>query len=605
MKKNINLIATAVVAIILGLLMGYLFFGGHSDQETNQVMQSTEAVHTAEEAEVWTCSMHPQVRQKEPGECPICEMDLIPLAENRSQDPLILEMTAEAVKLASIQTTVIEEHSTSAGKQIRLSGKVQADERRSSSQVAHLSGRIEKLWVTFTGEQVSKGQKLADLYAPEMISAQRELLEALKLKDLNPDLVEAARNKLRFWKIEEADIQAIEKVGIIHETFPLYALESGVVTQRRVSVGDYVKQGDPLFDLMNLGRVWVLFDAFEEDLGNIKLGDRIEFKTPALSNKKFKTRVTFIDPIINPGTRATSVRAEVGNSAGLLKPEMLVYGVLQGKSLMHAQVRIPKTAILWTGRRSVVYIKLPDTPIPSFQFREIELGERLGEEYQVLSGVEPGEEIVTYGSFSIDAAAQLNNQVSMMNRNVMLKGADHKANLPDYTGESPDEFKKQLALLSEAYLDLKDALVKTSNDQAASAASKVNEALVDVDMSLLEGTAHMYWMDEHSALESHSKKISELMDVEKQREQFDFLSQAMIRSVKVFGVIEDTLFVQHCPMASRNQGAEWLSRESEVMNPYFGDMMLKCGFIKDTIDKNFKNAPLKQTASTPRVGHVH
>ena len=132
-----------------------------------------------------------------------------------------------------------------------LSGKIQADERLASSQVAHLPGRIEKLFVTFTGEQVYSGQKLARLYSPELITAQREFLEALKLKEINPALLEAARNKLRRWKIDEAVIDQLESTGEIHEAFTLFANAAGIVTNKRVSTGDYVEQGEALFDLIN------------------------------------------------------------------------------------------------------------------------------------------------------------------------------------------------------------------------------------------------------------------------------------------------------------------------------------------------------------------
>jgi len=251
---------------------------------------------------------------------------------------------------ANIQTTIIGSSATDTGQKIQLTGKVQADERQASSQTAHVSGRIEKLFVTFTGERVNKGQKLATIYAPELVTAQRELLEAIKLQDLNPNLVEAARNKLRYLKISDTVIQAIEEKGEIRENFTVFADASGVVTEKRVSVGDYVKQGEPLFGLMNLRKIWVLFDAYEEDLAAIKVGDKIEFTAPAIPNKTFKTNVTFIDPIINATTRTISVRAEVNNRNGLLKPEMLVSGILQKKTTKTDNLTVPKSAVLWTGK---------------------------------------------------------------------------------------------------------------------------------------------------------------------------------------------------------------------------------------------------------------
>ena len=589
--KNKYIIVFTLIGTAAGFLAGWILFSRtstHSPPPTHLHTNSSAHLHTDPSAhphqEIWTCSMHPQIRQNEPGLCPICEMDLIPLESNTSDDPLVLQMTEEAVKLANIQTTIVGEANAKMDKTIRLSGKIQPDERLASSQIAHVSGRIEKLYVSFKGEQVYKDQKIATLYSPELITAQRELLEALKLRDLNPDLIEAARNKLRYWKIGEATIQQIEGEGKILENFTIYADESGIVTNRRVSVGDYVKQGEPLFDLMNLRKVWVLFDAYEQDLPSISVGDKIAFTTPSLSNQTFKTTVTFIDPVINANTRVASIRTEVNNTKGLLKPEMLVYGSLQKKSDNSSQLTVPKSAVMWTGKRSVVYVKVPDTDIPSFAFREIEIGEALGSNYQVVSGLDGGEEVVTYGNFTIDAAAQLNNQASMMNRNVSLKGADHSVHLPDYTETTPPTFKQQLFSLASAYLILKDALVSTNSKEAKETVNEVLTALDKVDMSLVKGDAHNYWMKQQSAIKAHSEKIAASDDVEEQRKQFDFLSQSLIKSAKVFGIGETILYVQHCPMANDNEGADWLSDVEEVRNPYFGDKMLKCGLVKDTIN---------------------
>lgn len=608
MKSNIKIIITAVIAIAIGLGAGYLIFGNKTNAVVtveNHQQHGGEANSTSTEEQIWTCSMHPQIKQNEPGDCPLCGMDLIPLEANSSNDPLVLEMTNEAVKLANIQTTIIGDEVEHVGKMIPLSGKVQTDERLASSQVAHVPGRIEKLYVTFTGEQVNKGQKIATIYSPDLITAQRELLEALKLMELNPGLVEAARNKLRYWKIGNGTIEAIEKNGTVQETFTVYADESGIVTKRRVAVGDYIKQGEPLFDLMNLQKVWVLFDAYEEDLASIKVGNTIEFTTPSIPNKIFKTRVTFIDPIINPNTRVASIRTEVNNRGGILKPEMFVQGKLQKKASHKSQLTVPKSAVLWTGTRSVVYVKVPDMTIPSFKFKEIEIGESLGKNYQVAGGLETGDEVVTYGSFTIDAAAQLNNQASMMNRDVMEKGADHSVHLPDYTESTPIEFKQQLVEVSDAYLLLKDAFVATDQKQAEAEAQQVMVSVSKVDMALVKGDAHLYWMEQLTALQAHSKKITELTDVEEQRKQFDFFSQALIKTIKVFGIPDDTLYVQHCPMAFDNKGADWISKEEAIQNPYFGDKMMRCGVVKATIDKDFKNAPMKQASNIRPQGHNH
>lgn len=584
--NNIKQILIVVVAITIGLTAGYFLFGDEKSN-TDQHQHQMDSTANSNKEEIWTCSMDPQVRQNEPGDCPICGMDLIVLDANSSNDPLVLEMTEAAVKLANIQTTTIGMNATESSKAIRLSGKVQIDERSASSQVAHIPGRIEKLFVTYTGEQVRKGQKVATLYSPELISAQRELIEALKLQETNPALVEAARNKLKFWKISQKVIEAIEENGQIQENFTLYADDSGVVTTKRVAVGDHLMQGQPLFDLVNLTKVWVLFDAYEKDLAYISVGDKIDFISPAIPNTTYSTRITFIDPVIDPVTRVASLRTEVNNKKGLLKPEMFVNGKLQKKNTTTNQLFVPKSAVMWTGKRSVAYVKVPDVDIPSYQFREIELGQSLGDSYQLISGLEAGEEVVTNGAFVIDASAQLNNQASMMNKNVQVKKTGTPLALPDYVNSTADKFKEQLTEVIAVYLEMKNAFVETNKEQSAEGAKNLVASLAQVDMKLLENDPHVYWVEQLNAMQFHGRKIMELDDIEEQRKQFDFLSQALIKSVKVFGINDGVLYVQHCPMAFGNQGADWMSKDKNVLNPYFGDKMLTCGVVKLEISKDF------------------
>ena len=568
-----------LIALLVGLGAGYLLFGGGTATEAAEHQHVTDSAGTT-----WTCSMHPQIRRDEPGDCPICGMDLIQQSEVSSNDPLNFEMTREAARLANIQTTIVGESAAESGTALQLSGKVQADERRASSQVAQVPGRIEKLYVSFTGEQVYKGQKLAELYAPDLITAQRELLEAVKLQEVNPKLVEAARHKLRYWKISKQQIDEIIKSGEIQETFPLYATESGVVTQRRVAVGDYVAQGEPLFDLMNLSTVWVIFDAYEEDLPQIGLGDRVTFSTPAVPGQRFSGKVTFIDPVIDKDRRVAAVRTEVRNPNGKLKPEMLVMGELQAETTGEKlALTVPKSAVLWTGERSVVYVKVPDTDIPTFQYRELELGEALGDRYRVLDGLEAGEEVVTYGNFSIDAAAQLNNQASMMNRDIQIKGESGAKKIPNYQAAAPQAFKQQLGSAIEAYLRLKDALVATDAETAAAKATSFTNEVEKVSSEELTGDALAYWRQQRGALIAHGKNITKSGEVSEQRTQFDFLSQTLIKTVKAFGAAEQTYYVQHCPMAFDWEGADWISDVEEIRNPYFGDEMLTCGTVEETL----------------------
>ncbi len=420
--KYLSQIKIILPTLIIGWALGYWMFSGSVASKGEISTPQSAHDHRAEQASetIWTCSMHPQIRQPEPGQCPICGMDLIPLEEGAGgEDSLRFTMTPQAVQLANIQTTKVGS-SHDVNKKIILNGKVDSDERRTWSQTAHIPGRIEKLYVSFTGEKVYKGQKIAEIYSPNVITAQQELLEAIKYVDINPEMIESAKGKLRNWKIPEKDIDEIIHMGKLKEVFPIYADATGVITQRMVNVGDHVKEGSVLFRINNLSKLWILFDAYEEDLQHVHLGDRIEFTVAALPGKTFHTKISFIDPIINPKTRVASLRGEIFNRKGILKPAMFVKGTIHAKAASTSKLSVPKTAILWTGKRSVVWVKIQDAEVPTFEYREVVLGPSTGDQYVIQEGIQPGEEIVTYGAFAIDASAQLNNRQSMMNQLVHL-----------------------------------------------------------------------------------------------------------------------------------------------------------------------------------------
>ena len=398
--------------VFAGLLLGWLFFHS-SDGSKDRHAHSDKAV----KKEIWTCAMHPQIRMDHEGKCPICGMELILLNQGKDQktDSDAVSFSKEAMELANVATSIVS-HKQPA-KEVRLYGKVQADERLLQNQVAHISGRIEKLMVNFTGEPVRQGQTLAVIYSPELITAQQELLEAAKSKQNQPEIYDAAKEKLKQWKLSDAQISQIERTGKVKNNFEVYSNTSGIVTAKRVNTGDYVSQGAVLFDIANLSNVWVLFDAYESDLPFLKVGNAISFTLQAIPGKTFTASIKFIDPVIDPVNRVAKVRVEVNNAGAKLKPEMYATGLVRANlNEYRDKLVIPRSAVLWTGKRSIVYVKQPKTEETNFKIREIELGPMLGNSYVVESGLAEGEEIVTDGTFSVDAAAQLAGKPSMMNR---------------------------------------------------------------------------------------------------------------------------------------------------------------------------------------------
>ncbi len=429
-KRDLKLIA---ITIATGLLLGWIFFHSSRNESTHIPEQKTVAEET-----VYTCSMHPQIKQNKPGLCPICAMDLVPMttmaSEEEHVDPNEIRMTESALALASVQTTIVNQGIPK--NDVQLLGKVQADERKVSELTARFGGRIEKLMINYTGQKVRKGEKLGTIYSPELITAQKELLEALKYKTSNPSFYTATRAKLRLWDLTNEQIDAIEIRGETKTYFDIQSPITGTITKRHVSIGDYVKEGTALFEVINLSKVWVLFDAYESDLPWIKKGDNIEFTIQSVPGKQYSGKVTFIDPFIDAQTRVAKVRVELNNTDGQLKPEMFANGILKSNIAANTnELLIPKSAILWTGKRAVVYVKVPERETTSFIYREIVLGPEAGNFYVVSEGLYEGEEIAMNGVFKIDAASQLAGKPSMMNPEGGASSTPHDMSKMDKVSE--------------------------------------------------------------------------------------------------------------------------------------------------------------------------
>jgi Cu(I)/Ag(I) efflux system membrane fusion protein len=397
--------------LILGTFIGWLIF--HPSQKKEEKHD-----HSAEVAQdtIWTCAMHPQIRMAQPGKCPICGMELIPLVKSSTTafDPSAIHLSKEAAQLANVLTSTVTRKKPV--KEVRLYGKVQADERLLQNQVAQVPGRIDRLALNFTGESVTKGQVLGVIYSPELITAQQELLETFKTRQLQPELYEASREKLRQWKLTDDQITKIENSGAVRNSFEIVSNTSGTVLDRFVNTGDYVAQGTVLYKIADLSRIWVMFDAYESDLQFLSKGDKVSFTLQSFPGRDFSGSIVFIDPVIDPVTRVAKVRVETGNESGKLKPEMFATGTVSATlNEYRDDMVVPKSAVLWTGKRSIVYVKQPGTDEPVFTLREIGLGPMLGDSYVVTDGLTEGEEIVTSGTFSVDAAAQLEGKPSMMN----------------------------------------------------------------------------------------------------------------------------------------------------------------------------------------------
>jgi Cu(I)/Ag(I) efflux system membrane fusion protein len=604
------------LTLLTGFFLGWLFF--HDSGNKAASGQATDE-HAQEKNTIWTCSMHPQIRMDHPGKCPICGMDLVPLQENAGSETAIspdeIQMTDAAIKIADIQTLVAQK--AYPDKEVYLLGKVMPDERNISELTARFGGRIEKLHVNFTGQKVDKGEKLVTIYSPALVTAQKELLESREYKQSNPEFYKATRNKLKLWDLTDEQIDNIEQKGEAQSYFDVLSPITGTVTKRNVALGDYVKEGSALFQVIDLTKVWIMFEAYESDLPWIKLDDKVKFTIRSLPGNNFNGRVSFIDPFIDPKTRIAQVRVEVQNPGLVLKPEMFANGVVTSSiASKQKDLMIPKTSILWTGKRAVVYVKVPNREQPTFKYREIVLGPSAGEFYVVKEGLSAGEEIAVNGVFKIDAAAQLAGKPSMMNpegdrtasgynHTGLSKGSledqsydqnpaisagknhgdtsKHKSNSEIRQQATSKVFKRQLTAAYYNYLAMKNDFVSSNPDQVAQSAENVTSSLNKVDMNLPKDESHLAWMSQLEKLKDSLRKIMQSRDIKVQREAFAVFNQVFYQSVKDFGLEGVTTYYQYCPMAVGQKGAFWFSENGDIKNPYFGESMLTCGETKDTL----------------------
>jgi Cu(I)/Ag(I) efflux system membrane fusion protein len=571
------------VSVILGLFLGWLIFSsnqndGHNHEENTQT-----------ESQIWTCSMHPQIRKNEPGQCPICGMDLIPLDNTQLDNSANITMSKTAVKLANIESITIDSNSNQSY-ELRLQGKLQANETKVVTQSSHLSGRVEELKIDFIGKQVKKGDILAYIYSPSLILAQKELLES---KGKSGEMFELAKSKLLNLKLDNKQISDIIKYGKPIEKFPILSDYSGVVTKKNINQGQYISEGYSLFELTDLSTLWVLLDVHESDLSKIKLGDKVELSFISI-HEKLNSTISFIDPVIDSKTRTAKIRLEINNQLNL-KPEMFVNGIVKFSSENNNSINIAKSAVLWTGKRSLVYIKHLTNDDISFELREVELGLSTDYTYEVLNGLNYGDEVVTNGAFNLDASAQLAGKPSMMNKqNMTHLIVDNKPTKKSLDLGSKEKAEKivnktvgvtngvtkpeKIAIMNiiRKYINLKDDLVQSNTEKIKSSLINLQSQIKKTEMAIFKGDNHMIWMKQSKSLIKILEQLETETDIKKIRSSFKKLSDNMIILAKSFGPFIDIIYIQHCPMAD-SKGADWISRDKVIKNPYYGEEMLGCG----------------------------
>lgn len=460
-----------IIALILSLLvLGSVWYALH-----RSAPESEHAGHDAGETvrQQYTCGMHPMIITDEPGDCPICGMtltpvksgtvggastetsqgeapkgerkikywaapmdptyirnepgkspmgmDLVPVYEDEAQSGSTITIdpvTAQNMGVRTAQVVRRDLHRT-----IRTVGNIGYDEPKVTSINAKVDGWIEKLHVDQTGQLVTKGQPLLELYSPKLVSAQQEYLLALRNKTALKDspfaeiadggdrLLQAARQRLRYWDISDRQIRQLEKTGQVRKTLTLYAPYKGVVMMKQAMPGQFIKAGQELFQLGDISRVWVYADIYEYELPWVKVGQAAEVQLPFVGGKSLTANITTIYPYVDPKTRTVKARLEFPNPGLELKPDMYVNVKIEAQQVKNA-LAVPEEAVLRSGEKQTVFIALGKG---KFQPRQVKTGVQDQDSFiEITQGLLEGETVVTSAQFLFDSESKLREAIQKM-----------------------------------------------------------------------------------------------------------------------------------------------------------------------------------------------
>lgn len=644
------------VLVIMAFALGYYLPHWHGREAATVTKTEDSHDHSKDvKPTLWTCSMHPQIKLPNPGKCPICFMELIPLETDKEtgSDVSLVQysMSEAAKKLAEVATTPVKRHEAKVI--VRMVGQVYEDETRQAVLTSRVDGRLDEIYINFTGVTVNKGDPMVKIWSPTLIKSQVELFETIR-SDTDLEVLKGAEEKLIQYGLTQDQIDDIKLRKKPNLYVTLRAPINGVVTKKMAVLGQFVKEGQEMYTINDLSKVWVKMDAYETDLPWIRYGQAVTFTTPAAPGRKFTGKVLFIDPMLDTKTRSVKVRVEADNPHLTLKTGMFVSAELEAEVDAKGRVVksewagkyvcpvhpsdtpssepgfcpeskmalrpaswfgyaddtkpelplvVPASAPLITGKRSIVYVEIPgDRPL--YELREVVLGPRAGEQYVVYGGLKEGERVVTKGNFKIDSAMQILAKSSMM-----APTDERTAKKPDEKVEdevvkkisAPEEFLKTLNPVIKEYFILKEALVEEKPEDAAQSGARLTDLLKEPKQELLDSKARDSWKTFLESATKDLKSITEHKEIPAQRKAFDPLSESFVKMLMGFRhVMNHPLIVFHCPMAQDQKGAYWVEASEERRNPYFGvskfkgQDMLSCAELIERIPPE-SGSPVEKT----------
>ena len=579
---------------------------------------SKPAGKTAADSDIdyWTCTMHPSVHSKDPGKCPICSMDLVPVKKNTapknesktaatsagtgSMGNMNMTPSSKTSGEPSEFTVPVERqqqigvtYATVTKRPIQLSirsvGVLESDTSKIFDYVARVDGYVQELKVASPGQQVSQGQPLMTIYSPDLRSTEQELVNLLNDRDrgatnraANDQLIDASKRRLKLWNVSDQEIAELERSRRASDQLILRSPFDGVVNEVMARPGMNVKMGDKLVGVLNLSVLWVWAEFYENEVGLLKQGQTIDVSLPVFPNQIFQGQIAVINPVIDAAKRTARVRIDIPNARSQLRPGM--YANVAVKIDGGEGLTIPVQAALPTGERMLVFLDrgegklLPRYIQVSRSFTTFD-GHEQGSYYQVVNGLQEGDRIVASANFLIDAESQ-------------VQGA-----LKDWQGEQPEgspamtekvpgqssnsNFNSAVKPLLESYKRIHMLLVENRSSQVPAESETLQKAvhgLVNVDPS----SRPERYKELLTKLDSSADQLT-AKDINQSRVEFGQLSADLIAFLREFPPkLEDPLYTIKCPMWNKSPSV-WLQDSTDVKNPFLGPDMPTCGTVQETL----------------------
>jgi RND family efflux transporter MFP subunit len=589
---------------------------------------SKPANQKAADADVdyWTCTMHPSVHSKDPGKCPICSMDLVPVKKNTapknetktaatnsgttqsmgdmnmgsSMGDKNMGPSAKAQGESTEFTVPVERqqqlgvtYATVTKRPIQFSirsvGILESDTSKTFDYVARVDGYVQELKVTSPGQDVLRGQPLLTIYSPDLRSTEQELVNLLNDRDRggttrasNDQLIEASKRRLKLWNVSDQEIGELEKSRKPSDQLVLRSPFDGVVNEVMTRPGMNVKMGDKLVSVLDLSTLWVWAEFYENEIGLLKKGQSIDVSLPALPNQTFRGQIAVINPTIDAMKRTSRVRIDIPNAKSVLRPGM--YANAEVKIDGGEGLTIPVQAALPTGERMLVFLDrgegrlLPRYVQVSRSFTTFD-GQEQGSYYQVVNGLREGDRIVVSANFLIDAESQVQGALKDWQ-------GEQPENTPAMTEKTPSQssnssFNAAVKPVLDSYKKIHALLAGNNFSQVPAEAETLQKdvhGLANIDPPSKSGRYKELLIKLDGSADQFSPK-----DIEQARVEFGQLSADLISLLREFmPQLDDPLYTIKCPMWNKSP-AVWVQDSTDVQNPFLGAEMLTCGTVQETL----------------------